>query len=65
MTPQVWVVWYGGGLLGIYDNAAAANRVAEARNEYARTHHVGKRGTMVPARVELWDVQSAPLLEDL
>jgi len=40
---NVHLVFYGGGVIGVYDNEDAANRVAKARNDYADRNQSGKR----------------------
>ena len=60
----VYLVYYGGGVIGIYDNTEAAHAVMNARNDYAKRVQQGKRPVPL-ARLETWEVQTKPAPEDL
>lgn len=61
---NVFLVWYGGGVIGVYDTQEAADRVAEARNTHAERHQRGTR-RVVLAKVQVHELQSEPHPADL
>ena len=61
---EVYLVWYGGGVVGVYSHKGAAAKVAKARNDYAEKTY-GPRGKRIEARVEPYDVQHVADPRDL